>query len=69
MLKLFKVLEGALSHLEEEQGIDPNEVHEVEVELCTIGQTHCGHVNFPDHNYMAFTYSSWREGDFIGVKV
>lgn len=68
MLTFFKVLETALTHLEDTAGVEYHEVHEVEIDLSTIGQTQCYTVNFPEHNYMCFTYSDWREGDFIGYR-
>ncbi len=67
MLTFFKVLEGALAHLEDVETIYPDEVHEVEIEITAFNTQHAC-VNFPEHNYMCFTYSDWREGDFIGFR-
>lgn len=68
MLTFFKVLEGALTQLESEEGVEPQEVTEVEVELGTMVNTQHACVNFPEWNYMCFTYGDWREGDFIGYR-
>lgn len=67
MLTFFKVLETALAHLEAEEGVEPHEVHEVDIDI-TACNTQCAHVNFPEHNYMCFTWSDWREGAFIGYR-
>ncbi len=69
MLTIFKVLEGALAHLEDTEGVESQDVHEVEVEVEEqITGRQCASVSFPEHNYMCFTYDDWREGDFIGVR-
>lgn len=68
MLTFFKVLEGALAYLEDVEGVEPQEVNEVEIDLYILGQTQCCTVEFAEHNYMCFTYSDWREGDFIGYR-
>jgi len=67
MLTFFKVLEGALTHLEDEEGVEPHEVHEVEIDI-TACNTQCACVSFPEYNYMCFTWSDWREGAFIGIR-
>jgi hypothetical protein len=68
MLTIFEVLEGALNHLEDLEGIDPHEVHDVEIEISEMS-TQCACVEFPEHNYMCFTYGDWRKGDFIGFRI
>lgn len=68
MLTFFSVLEGALNELEENEGVQPDEVHEVDIDLCVIGKTQCASVNFSEWNYMCFTYSDWQPGDFIGYR-
>lgn len=67
MLTFFKTLETALAHLEDTEGVEPHEVHEVDIDI-TACNTQCACVNFPEHNYMCFTWSDWREGDFIGYR-
>lgn len=67
MLTFFKVLETALAHLEDTEGVEPHEVHEADIDI-TAFNTQCACVNFPEHNYMCFTYSDWRPGDFIGYR-
>lgn len=67
MLTFFKVLESALTHLEDIEGVEPHEVHEVEIDITAFNTQHAC-VEFPEHNYMCFTYGDWREGDFIGYR-
>ncbi len=68
MEKLFNILKGALEYLELDEDIFPEEVHEVEIELFTLWKTQGCIVTFPEWNYMCFTYSDWRPGDFIGYR-
>ena len=68
MITFFKVLEGALAHLEDIEGIEAHEVHEAEIELCSVITTQCCIVSFPEYYYMCFTYSDWRPGEFIGYR-
>ena len=65
MLTFFNVLEGALAHLEEEEGVESHEVREVEIDISAFS-TQCACVTFPEYNYMCFTWSDWRPGAFIG---
>ncbi len=67
MITFFKALEGALAHLEDVEGVEAQEVHEVDIDI-TACNTQCCMVNFPEWNYMCFTYSDWQEGDFIGYR-
>ena len=67
MLTLFNVLEGALNELESVEGVQPDEVNEVEVELFNLG-TQGAKVEFSEWNYTCFTYENWLPGDFIGFR-
>ena len=68
MLNIFEILAGALEYLENDEGIEAHEVTEVEIEIFTLWKIQGCIITFPEWNYMCFTYSDWRPGDFIGYR-
>jgi len=64
-MKIFEILAEAIEYFCEDEGFEPDEIHEVEIEQSNFGGYEQWAVYFPEFDYWCF---SLPNSGFIGVK-